>query len=238
MLKYSLAENLLTERPDDYAAQPHSAASLDKEALISRMLQRGTLLTRTDIIAVLNGMEETVAEALTEGCTVNLPLFNTSFSISGVFEGPLDSFDGSRHKLNINLTKGSLLREAERGVKLEKTNPTGGASLPNVQEVKDSVSGALNERLTSGGVVELRGYHLKVEGDDPAVGLWFVPEGGGAELKAQVLVENKPSKIIALLPALPAGSYRVKVVTQYMSGGGKQLKAPKAFVFPKPLTVA
>jgi hypothetical protein len=49
------------------------------------MLQRGTLLTKTDIIAVF--------PILPAGSTVNLPLFNTSFSISGVFDSPLDNFD-------------------------------------------------------------------------------------------------------------------------------------------------
>ena len=98
MLKYSLLEMLLTDRPDDYSAQTHSIATLDKEAIIKRMLNRGTLLTRTDILAVLNGFEETIAEALLEGYSVTHPLFNTSFSISGVFESPLDTFDGNRHK--------------------------------------------------------------------------------------------------------------------------------------------
>ena len=50
VLKYSLVENLLTERPDDFLAQTHSMGSLDKNAIIDRMLKRGTLLTRTDII--------------------------------------------------------------------------------------------------------------------------------------------------------------------------------------------
>jgi hypothetical protein len=75
MLKYSLTENLLTERPANYSAQAHSGASLDKEAVI----------TRTDILAVLNSLEETIVDALLDGTTVNLPLFNTSFSISEVF---------------------------------------------------------------------------------------------------------------------------------------------------------
>jgi hypothetical protein len=234
MLKYSLVENQLTERPDDYAAQAHAAASLDKEALINRMLQRGSLLTRTDIVAVLNGLEETVAEALAEGSTVNLPLFNTSFSISGVFDGPMDSFDGSRHKLNINLTKGSLLREAEKSVALEKTGSS--TPLPQIQEVKDSLSGLLNQQLTPNGVVELRGYNLRIAGDDPACGLWFVPQAGAGEVQAVTLIENKPSKIIAMIPALTPGSYQVKVVTQF-SGSSKPLKTPKTFVYPKSLMV-
>ena len=233
MLKYSLTENLLTERPDDYSAQTCAMASLDKEAIIARMLNRGTLLTRTDILAVLNSLEETVTDALLDGNNVNLPLFNTSFSISGVFESPQDSFDGNRHKLNINLTKGVMLRDAERNVKFEKTNTA--APLPQIQEVKDSLSGAVNERLTPNGVVEVRGYNLRIEGDDAVCGLWFIAENG-AETKAEVIIENKPSRILAMIPALTAGSYQVKVVTQY-SGGGKFLKTPRTFVYPRTLTV-
>ena len=233
MLRYSLVENLLTERPDDYSAQTHATASLDKEAVITRMLNRGTLLTRTDILAVLNGLEETVADALLEGNNVNLPLFNTSFSISGVFESPMDSFDGNRHKLNINLTKGILLREAEKNVKFEKTNTA--APLPQIQEVRDSVSGRVNETLTSGGVIEVRGYNLRIDGDDPACGLWFFNDNG-YEVKASVIIENKPSRILAMIPALQVGNFQIKVVTQF-SGGGKFLKTPRMFIYPKPLTV-
>ena len=233
MLNYSLTENLLTERNDDYSAQTHAVASLDKEAIIARMLNRGTLLTRTDILAVLNGLEETVTDALLEGNNVNLPLFNTSFSISGVFESPMDSFDGNRHKLNINLTKGILLREAEKNVKFEKTNTL--APLPQIQEVKDSVSGKVNETLTAGGVIEVRGYNLRIEGDDPACGLWFVNDNG-YEVKASVIIENKPSRILAMIPPLQVDNCRIKVATQY-ANGVKLLKTPKTFVYPKSLTV-
>ena len=233
MLQYSLIENLLTERPDDYSAQTYATASLDKEAIIARMLNRGTLLTRTDILAVLNGLEETVTDALLEGNNVNLPLFNTSFSISGVFDSPLDSFDGNRHKLNINLTKGLLLREVEKNVKLGKTNTA--TPLPQIQEVKDSVSGKVNETLTPNGVIEVRGYNLRIEGDDPTCGLWFVHDSG-YEVKATVIIENKPSRILAMIPALQVDSCRIRVATQY-ANGVKLLKTPKIFMYPKSLTV-
>jgi hypothetical protein len=101
--------------------------------------------------------------------------------------------------------------------------------------VKDSVSGTVNEKLSANGVVELRGYNLRIDGDDAVCGLWFVAEGG-AQTKATVLIENKPSRIIAMIPALTAGKYQVKVVTQY-NGSGKGLKTPKQVVYPKSLTV-
>jgi hypothetical protein len=233
MLEYSLVENLLTERPNDFSAQTHSIATLDKEAIITRILNKGTLLTRTDILAVLNGFEETVADALLEGYSLALPLFNTSFSISGAFESSSETFDPNRHKLNINLTKGVLLRKTEKEVKFEKTNAV--ATLPNIQEVKDSVSGTVNEKLTKKGVLEVRGYNLKIEGTDATCGLWFVSDNG-TETKADVLVENKPSRIIAMIPDLPDGGCQIKVVTQYI-GNGKFSKTPKVFVYPKNLVV-
>ncbi|MDO5664090.1 MAG: DNA-binding domain-containing protein, partial [Bacteroidia bacterium] len=93
MLKYTLQENLLTERSDDFMAQTIATRAYTKEDVITLILRRGTLLTRTDVLAAMNGVEEAIADIVRDGGTVNLPLFNTSFSISGVFEGPMDTFD-------------------------------------------------------------------------------------------------------------------------------------------------
>jgi len=233
MLFYSLTENLLTGRADNYTALTQSAGSFDKEAIINEMLRRGSLLTRTDILAVLNGFEETITDIIHDGGTVNTPLFNTSFSISGVFDGPMDSFDGNRHKLNVNLTKGILLREIESQVSIEKTGAI--TPQPTILEVKDSISGKVNERLTPGGVVELMGVNIKIVGENADCGLWFVPASGEA-VKAKVIVQNKPSSVIAMIPNLSPETYTLKVMTQY--SGGKPLNEPRTCLFKKPLVIA
>lgn len=232
MLKYFLVENFLGESQDSFTAQVQSSGSYDKDAIINLMLRRGNLLTRTDILAVLNGLEEVVCEIISEGGTINMPLFNSSFSISGVFDNPMDSFDGGRHKLNVNLSKGTLLRTVEANVKFEKTQSI--ASQPLIVEVKDSLSGISNAKLTSGGIIELFGNNIKIIGDDAACGLWFVPATGEA-IKSATIVRNKPASIIASIPQLPAGSYSIKVVTQF--SGGSLLKTPKTYTYPKTLVV-
>jgi len=233
MLQYSLTENLLTDDPNDYTALVQPLGTYDKEAIITEMLRRGTLLTRTDILAVLNGFEETVRDITHDGGTVNTPLFNTSFSISGVFDGALDTFDGNRHKLNVNLSKGMVMRDAESQVAIEKTGTV--IPQPTILEVKDSVSGKVNEQLTPGGVVELMGVNIKIVGENADCGLWFVPASGDA-VKANVIVQNKPSSLIAMIPNLSAGSYTIKEVTQY--SGSNLLKSPKTSFFIKALTVS
>lgn len=232
MLQYSLTENLLTEAPDDYTALVQPLGTYDKEAIITEMLRRGTLLTRTDILAVLNGFEETVRDITHDGGIVNTPLFNTSFSISGVFDGAMDTFDGNRHKLNVNLTKGMVMRDVESQVVIEKTGTV--IPQPTILEVKDSVSGKVNEQLTPGGVVELMGVNIKIVGENADCGLWFVPASGEA-VKAQVIVQNKPSSLIAMIPNLSAETYTLKVMTQYT--GGKPLKDPRTCMFKKTLVI-
>ncbi|HZK95669.1 MAG TPA: DNA-binding domain-containing protein, partial [Prolixibacteraceae bacterium] len=75
MLKYSLTWNLLTDGAGNYTAKAQSSGSYDKEAIITDMLRRGSLLTRTDILAVLNGFEESITKIINDGGTVNTPLF-------------------------------------------------------------------------------------------------------------------------------------------------------------------
>ena len=233
MLDYSLHDNLLTERPDDMSAQPHPSTNYDREAFINLMLQRGTLVTKTDIVAVFNNMEETAAYIIENGSTINLPLFSTSFSISGVFEGATDSFDSARHKLNVTVRKGIVLRDAEQRVKVSKVNAS--SPQPYIIEVRDSVSGNVDSILTSGGVVELAGVHIKLLGANPEVGLYFIAEDN-TETKAVTIITNKPSQLIAIIPVLAAGVYRIKVVTQ--CSGGKEWKEPKEVRYSKKLTVS
>jgi hypothetical protein len=230
MLDYSLHDNPLTERKDDFAAQTHPKTSYTKEQFIDLMLQRGTMVTKTDILAVLNNIEETAAYIVKNGGTLNLPLFNLSYSISGVFESVTDVFDPKRHKLRVNIHKGTVLRDAEKEIKLEKV--TMPAPQPQILEVKDSISGKVDEVLTNGGVAEINGFHIKIAGQAESCGLYFVGDYG-SETKAVTIVENKPSKIIVMIPYLPAGYYHIKIITQFTSG--KELKEPKITTFQKPL---
>lgn len=233
MIKYHLTENQLTDRADDFMAQAQSVANFDLEAIIARMLQRGTLVTKTDILPVLNNFEETIVDILKEGNSISLPLFHASFSISGVFNGPMDSFDASRHKLNINVSKGILLRDAQSTIKLEKTDTVAPALY--ILEVKDSVSGLVNQTLTPSGVLEIYGSHIKIDGTDSTCGLYFV-DAAGEETKASTIVHNKPSTLIVAIPALAAGVYQIKLITQF--NGSSLTKRPREYYFDHDLTVA
>ena len=235
MLKYSLRENLLTPAPDDYMAQATDVRSYTLDEIIDLMMEKGTTLTRADVAATLQVYGEVVSAIIKDGSAVNTPLMNTSMSISGVFDGANDSFDKKRHTVNLNITAGTLLRDAVTKVKCEKTE--GVSTDPYITEVTDIVTGTVNTTLTKGGVVQLVGARLKFDAKDAAQGIFFVPETGEA-VRAAVIAENKPARLMAIIPAdLAAGSYYIEVRTKILEGNksGKTLKTGR---FNKALTVA
>ena len=235
MLKYSLRENLLTPAPDDYMAQVTDVRSYTLDEIIDLMMEKGTTLTRADVAATLQVYGEVVSAIIKDGSAVNTPLMNTSMSISGVFDGANDSFDKKRHTVNLNITAGTLLRDAAAKIKCEKTEGT--STDPYITEVTDIVTGTVNTTLTKGGVVQLVGSRLKFDAKDTAQGIFFVPETG-APVRAAVIAENKPARLMAIIPAdLAAGTYYIEVRTKILEGNksGKTLKTGR---FNKALTVA
>ena len=235
MLKYSLRENLLTPAPDDYMAQAQDVRSYTLDEIIDLMMDKGTTLTRADVAATLQVYGEVCSSLIKDGSAVNTPLFNTALTIAGVFNGANDSFDKKRHTVNLNMTAGTLLRDAVTKVKCEKTEAAG--TDPYITEVTDIVSGKTNEVLTKGGIVQITGSRLKFDAKDASQGIFFVPETGNP-VRASVIAENKPARLMAIIPAdLAAGTYYIEVRTKII-GSSQKSKTLKTGKFDKPLTPA
>ena len=234
MLKYALRENLLTPQPNDYMAQVTDSRSYNLEQIIDKMIERGSTLTKADITAAMQVYTETVCSLLEEGLQINTPLINTSMSISGVFEGATDSFDTSRHTVNINITPGTKLKETLAKVKTQKVEAA--STDPFVTEVKDIVSGVVNECLTAGGILQAAGSRLKFDNTDEAQGVFLVPETGNA-VHCNIVAENKPARVMAMIPAdITAGTYYLEIRSKLNAARdtGKTLKVGR---FGKMLSV-
>jgi hypothetical protein len=235
MLDYVLEVNDLTQDAGDYRAQVVNVQSFTQQDIVDKIMRIGAGLTRSDIAAVLEAEKQVIADIVGEGGAVTTELFNAFPSIQGVFHSPEDAFDEGRHKARINLHAGKALRDAAGRIKPKKVAAVlTGTIIASVTDVK---TGSVNDKLTPGRDVKIAGTKLKLDGSDPAVGLYFVPDAGGNAVKvdASDVVVNRPSELIAVIPALAAGSYQVRIITQYT--GGKALKTPHTVTFEKPLTV-
>ena len=118
-MKYYLTENKLTDE-SNYVARVLVERTVDQEALITKMLRKRNLVSKTDIVAVLNSFYEEVIQCINDGDNITLPISNISYSISGVFDSNEESFQEDKHKLHINLNGGRFIKDLTGNIVLKK----------------------------------------------------------------------------------------------------------------------
>ncbi len=217
-INYALYENHITTDPDDYAAQVELTASADLEGVADRMIEQGSTVTKPDILAVLEDLITATESFLLEGYRVNMGgLFEMFPRIKGVFNGITDTFDPSRHYVDIGANPGSRVRKDVRDgatvVKQETILPA-----PAPLEYVDLGSGETNGTVTPGNIGTVNGHRLKYDDTQADEGIWFVLDGGG-ETKVTGVQKNKPGQLVFLVPSLAAGFYHLEVRVQFSKDG-------------------
>lgn len=236
MLEYTLELNDLTPDKGDHRAQLHGVRSYSEAEIIADMLDSGSGLTEADIVAALTAYKKSIVKHVRDGGGFSCDLFSIQPSIQGVFATREDTVDGVERKVHLNLHPGTLLRDAAKQIKTHKLT----VSAPSIAivEVTDMETGSINDRITANKVIKIAGAKIKIEGNDQNVGLYLAPNDGSPPIKVsdKSIVLNRPGEIMATLPALSAGQYRVRIITQY-SGSGKFLKTPHVANYDPLLTV-
>ena len=232
MIKYNLRENLLTADPDDCMAQVTDARTYTQEDIAAEMLKRGSSLTAADIAAYQKLEVEVCKEIIADGGNLSTPLITTNFSITGVFTNQTDSFDKTRHAVKLNVNAGAELRTAAQSAKVQKVE--GASTDPYITSVTDKVTGDTST-IKAGSVMEITGSRLKFDASDAEQGVFALTASG--EIRCVTVIENKPARLMVLLPAdIPAGEFSVEVRTKLTGTRGASGKTLKKGGFSKVLT--
>lgn len=231
-IKYGLRENLLTADPDDCMAQVVDARTYSQEDIASEMIKRGSSLTAADIAAYQKLEAEVYADIIENGGNIATPLINTSFSITGVFTNQTDSFDKARHAIKLNVNAGTALREAAGKATAQKVETS--STDPYITSVIDKVTGD-STTIKAGSVMELTGSRLKFDATDEEQGVFVLTSSG--EIRCAVVIENKPARLLVLLPAdIASGDFTVEVRTKLTGTRGASGKTLKKGGYNKTLT--
>ena len=230
-ISYALRENLLTADPDDCMAQVVDAQVYTQEDVNREIIKRGSSLTEADIVAYQKLEQEVYKEIVANGGHINTPLINTSFSISGVFKNPADSFDKSRHAIKLNVNAGNALKEAASQAKAQKTEAA--STDPYITTVTDKVTGD-SATIKAGSIMEITGSRLRFDAADSEQGVFALTAAG--EVRCETVIENKPARLLVMLPAsVETGDFTVEVRTK-IDASRKTGKTLKTGRFGKTLT--
>ena len=204
ILNTDLYDNLLTERKGDYTAKPRITGTLYNTDIAARIVAARTEYQHGTILNILDMADSHKVQAIAEGKSVVDGVGQYLVNVQGAFEGEKAQFEPGKHALGITYTMGKLLRET---LKLVKVVVNGVAA------------------VGPGGV------NLKIQGDDPSIGVYLTPTTeGAAPMKAPVVIANSPSQVIVQMPTLADGQYTVSLTTQY--SGSRNVKEPRTYTFP------
>ncbi|GHV51509.1 hypothetical protein FACS1894181_13450 [Bacteroidia bacterium] len=234
-----LYDNPLTpDDPNDLVGHVFSQGTVNLSELCKSAAGRGG--ADISAAAMQHATELVLKEAafqLCNGFSINLDgIITAHVGIKGTFSGPNDHFDPERHKVVFYFQIGSVLRKLMSFIKVHiRGKADSGLKLLQIEDV---ASGSINDLLTPGNNLKVFGQKIKLAGDDPDVGIYFVGETTRSRVKvaANQIAVNANSQLLFIIPALANGTYHLEVTTQY-SNAGSNLKAPRTFKFEKALSV-
>ncbi|WP_346983763.1 DNA-binding domain-containing protein [Chryseobacterium sp. POE27] len=236
-IKAYLYDNTLTkDNPNDFTARTIRERSLNVKRICQSAANRGG----SDISA--SAMEhatelflQEMAYQLCDGYSINTGYFTASTTIRGVFDSPSEKFNKDKHSIIFQFNQGEKLRAEIPNIEVDILGLAEASSV--ILQVTDVKSGSVNDLLTPGKNLKIVGSKIKIMGDDPTRGVYFV--NTATQFRTQVeafdIVVNNPSELIVVIPALPAGSYTLEVLTQYTEGS--LLKQTRTASLDKLLTV-
>ena len=229
-----------TDEKQTFYARPIIREHLTMHDIASDMVVAGVNggMTREQIVSIWKNINCAVLDRVANSCAVDTGLCRCSTRITGSFETDSEEFSRNRHSIGMAFHTSRTVHE-----KLNELNVVirqGNSARPQIADIHDLESGS-SEILTPGGFLEITGSNLALFGEDESVGLYFENEDNPEKtvvLRAKKMGTNSPSKLACVVPAtLAEGSYRLKIVTQFMKSK-TQRKKPLAFVHDKKLTVA
>jgi hypothetical protein len=238
-IKAWLYENQLTEDRNDYAARVSAERTLTVRDLCRSAVERGGAdVNAAAMEHAVDLFHQEMVYRLCDGFSVNTFWYNASTHVKGVFASPTETFDPDRHTLAVEFRQGVELRRELGKVSVEVLGKAeSGCFIAQVEDVRTL---SVNDLLTPGRNARITGGKLKIEGEDPSCGVYFVNEADGARVRVDAadLVENLQGHLLVVIPTLAPGAYRLEVTTQFTGHSGKFLKAPRTAAFDRLLTVA
>jgi hypothetical protein len=173
------------------------------------------------------GMCELIYYLTADGYKIKTPLFNLRIRLPGEYEGAETGLNEGAYP-EVRMQSAARFRKYIRErvqVQFDGIDHEDGI----IAEVVDEYTGAMDVTATLGSLLTVRGFGLKLEGDDlhkTQVGLWF-DDKHTPPVKAEAVAVNEPRTLKVIVPTTlyADGEYYLKIVTQSnVKGRGTLLK--------------
>ena len=142
--------------------------------------------------------------------------------MGGTFNNTSEIHDHKKHPITFRFRTGRKLRRLIEHIAVDiEGADTGGY----IDEFIDAEEDSINAHYIPGNQFIIHGHKIKAAGDDPSVGVYFVPLNDPSKtMKATRIAENTPTKIIGVAPGTGSSPVRIEIHTQFSGSGSAFLK--------------
>jgi hypothetical protein len=198
-----------------YIARTDSEATLNVDQICAAARDRGGFVGDfEDFADYVKQFLNEAAYQLLDGFAVNMGYFSIHANLGGTFDTVHELPDPRKHPLTFRFHPLKPMRELAESthVVVEGLADTDGY----IDEFLDSENASVNGVYEPGNQFMISGHKIKIAGDDPGCGLYFVPAGsGGPPVKVTRIVENSANKIIGIIPETSWAYCKLEIHTQY-----------------------
>jgi hypothetical protein len=229
-IKVKLYPNYLPGAEGSYIARTDNEATLSVEDVCTALKNRGGYQGKFSVLTdiVKQYLDELIYQ-LCDGYAVSTGYFSIHPNIGGTFSSTKDTYDPKRHPITFRFRTQRALRAliptiAVEGLGLADTSGY-------IAEFFDFDEQSSNALYSPGDQFAITGDKIKLAGDAPDIGVYFVPvEDPAKAVKLKRRAENSHSKITGIAPKTGYQRVRIEIRTQYSGSGSKMLKAPRTIV--------
>jgi hypothetical protein len=235
-IRVKLYPNYLVNVEGAYLARTDNEASLSIEDVCAALKNRGGFTGNyNDLVEYVKQFFDEAAYQLCDGFAINTGYFSVHPNVGGTFDKVSQSHDANKHPVTFRFRTRAPLRSLAGHIIVEVEGLANVSGY--IDEFTDVSTESVNDILTPGGMFSIAGHKIKVAGNESEVGLYFIPEDSASQ-PVKVgghFAENTASKLIGVIPPLPAGKWKIEVRTRY-SGGNNPLKESRTITSAFTLT--
>jgi hypothetical protein len=226
-IRIKLYPSYLPGMKGKYTARTDSEASLTVEQVCASLKNRGGFTGNyEDLTDHSFQFLDEAAYLLCDGFAINMKYFTVHPNVGGIFDSVSEACDPKKHPITFSFrTRNALRRLIEFiTIDIEGLADTTGW----IGEFIDFDENSVNTLCVPGDQFAIHGHKIKAAGDNPGVGVYFVPvDDPSRAVKVNRMAENTPHKITGIAPGTQSTHNRIEIRTQYNGSGSSIFKAPR-----------
>jgi hypothetical protein len=225
-IRAKLYPNYLPTIEGAYIARTENEAALSIEQVCAALKNRGGFSGGYEhLVTYVKAFFDEAAYQLCDGFSVNTGYYSIHPNISGTFNSANETYNRNKNPVSFRFRTQAKLRHLTELIAIDIQ---GVADVNGwIDTFTDIDTESINGTATVGNQFIIRGNKIKIAGDDPSVGVYFINTEDNSETKITRIAENTSSKIIGIITDIPGSSFKVVIKTQFANSNSVFLKTPR-----------